>query len=219
VAIIHRDEPPEIQEKVNSFSTDMMEYNLTEYKIVQRHYNAFSNIIFDNLLLVFESEPFSGDVLNEHAETQVSGTMQTSDGDVYVMFYFAAGTQTLNLYTQQPSSGSYFFTPVPADVQHADNVLDWTKSFLEKYYTYSGNASYIFEARKALDAVNSTEPITITTGYIKLQISNLYFVSDIDFLSINLIYTSEGVDYESKAVRFQFVNGTLTRFTDTWNLE
>jgi hypothetical protein len=86
---------------------------------MQRHYNAFSNIIFDNLLLVFESEPFSGDVLDEHVETEVSGTMQTPDGDIYVMFYFAAGTQTLNLFTQQPSSGSYFFTPVPAGVQRA----------------------------------------------------------------------------------------------------
>jgi len=219
-AVLYREEPPVIQEKVDYFLTNMMGYNLAEYKIVQRHYSKFSNMILEVPFLVFESEqPFTTPPFDERIETQVSCTLKTGDSDIHIMFYFAADTQMLNMYTQQPSEGFYFLTPVPSHIQQSDDVLDWTRTFLEIYYNYSGNAQYISDMQKVLDTVDNLEPQNKTSGDIELQISNFRFIGNSSFLTISMSHVNEGVDYVSKAVRFQFVNGTLTRFTDTWNLQ
>jgi len=215
-AIAYRQEPPLIQERVNSFLTDVVGFNLTEHKIVQRNYNPFSRIILTYQSAILWGEPFSQVGVKENSMEQVTCTLQASDGEIPLLFYFAAETHTLSHYSQQAN----FLQGSPAiNVPDKGKILSWIKGFLGKYETYSNNASHISAIQKAFDSVSTLEPLNMTIGDVQLRISAYDFTGILGgFLSVSMTHTHEGVQDESKALTMVFRNGSLTSFTDTWTL-
>jgi hypothetical protein len=133
---------------------------------------------------------------------------------MYAVLYLDPDTQMVDCYTQQFENNNFFAGPSP-DSSLSHDVLNLTRIFLERYENYSAGASYISEMRKAMNAVYVTEPLNMTLGNIKVQISAL----SESYVTITLMYTSEGIDYDSKEVRLFFRNGALYYFVDSWNLE
>ena len=213
-AVVHRQEPPLLQERVKSFLTDVMEVNLTEYEIANKNYNPFSRVILTYSGNIW-GVPFSQTGIDEYNEEQVSLSLRNSEGEFPLLFYFSSETHMVNLFSQQIISDQAS-SPIPSpDKEH---ILDWINNFLEKYQVYSDYATYISDIREAFNHVKTVEPINMTVGDVQIRISAYEFAGYGGFLSVSMVYNREGVIDESKMMTLVFRNGVLRSFTDTWNV-
>jgi hypothetical protein len=114
---------------------------------------------------------------------------------------------TLSSYYLHVNEGTPYYSLQP------NNVLDSAKDLLERYQTYSG-ASHLDVMRNLLDTVNTTENYEATSGNVKLIIT-----TEVSEVKIQFVYTSDNVDFQSKAVVLLFDNyGFLQSLSDDWSL-
>jgi len=198
-SMIFPETPPLLREHALSFLTEVVGFNLTEYSIVHSEYSPSTDMVSSNGLPI----------------TSLSYTLQSSENKVHASFGYTLenGNYTLESYSHiYLDSPAFVYPPYPPD-----NLLNWTKSFMERYQSFQSDVAYVSEMRKTLDTVDRLEPLNVTSGSIKLQISIKQFNVNEIYTSITFLYTSEGVDYEGKAVGFNFHNGLYAHFADTWN--
>lgn len=196
---VNPEAPPILREKSQSFLTDVVGFNLSEYNITRVQYSPQICVVsVSGLPLIV-----------------MSFTLQSGVNQVIADFDFTDNneTYTLESYSQiYMDAPAWVYPPYPPD-----NLLNWTKGFMGRYQNSLGNASYISTMGQILEAVDTLEPLNMTSGNIKLQISVREYNVDEIYTSITFVYTSEGVDYGAKAVSFNFHNGLYSDFTDTWN--
>jgi hypothetical protein len=150
------------------------------------------------------------------AQEDVTYNLDCADeSNLYVTCKLREGT--LHYCSLEVPKGS----PIYAEPQPT-SLLDAAKGFIERYQTYSG-APYIQEMRSMLDRVNETEDATVTSGNIKLTISNQEIQNDptveaIECTSFEWIYTVNGVDAPQNFVSVTFEEGVFSFFRDDWNL-
>jgi hypothetical protein len=188
-----------LKEKSLAFLTDVVGFNLTKYNIVRSDYVPSTCLVSSKGLPI----------------VSVSYNLQSSENKVQVCLDYAKENDTYTLESYNHiylDSTAFIYPPYPTN-----NLLNWTKGFMERYQSFQNYPPYISEIRKTLDTVESLEPFNITNGNIKLQISIRQFDEEEIYTTLTFLYTSEGVDYTSKAVVFDFHNGLTADFADTWD--
>ena len=182
-----------------SFLTSIVGFNLTEYKIMNSHYVSSSCLVGGNGLPL----------------ATMSYDLQSSENIVHADLNYVNknNSYTLDsfLYTYLGST-AFVYMPYPSD-----NLLYWTRGFLERYQSFQNDKPYISEIRKTLDTVNCLEPLNVTCGNTKLQITIRQFTETEIYTSLTFLNASEGIDYTSKSVVFNFHNGLSVNFADHWN--
>ncbi|HSV48894.1 MAG TPA: winged helix-turn-helix domain-containing protein, partial [Candidatus Acidoferrales bacterium] len=131
-------------------------------------------------------------------------------------FTSAEGSFNVNLRFRENHLSRYQLTDTTDTPQLIENQssssLDAAKAALDRYSTYSKGA-YLTEMSSLLEQVNATSTATITSGNLKLQISN--FGSSTEYL---WFYTQNGIDFSAKSLRMTFNSGILTALTDGYFL-
>lgn len=101
--------------------------------------------------------------------------------------------------------------PIFTHTQPRD-VLENAKNTLYRYYNYSGD-QYLKEMSALLTQVNQTTPTELSSGNLKLKISQIEGITD--FL---WFHTEKGIDYTAKSLRMTFQNNILVALTDGYFL-
>ncbi len=176
-------------EKALTFLTDVVGLDMTKY-----------NATLTNNRLEYPSD--LGGLANEYVDYILDSDESVVDvGCVFINKTLAY----CNLYVYKGS---------PLYAQSPTNVLDAAKGIIDRYQTYTGN-SYIQVMRDMLDPVTELEPMTKTVGNVKLEISKN---ENGPYTYIEWVYTSNGIDFDRKRVRFSFQDGTFRSFSGLWNL-
>ncbi len=192
--------PPLLRDKGISFLAAAVGFNMSEYTVAQVQYAPQICVVSPSGLPLIV----------------MSYTLQSEANQVVAECHFTDnnGTYTLESYSQiYMDAPAWVYPPYPPD-----NLLNWTKGFMERYQNFLGVASHIAAMRNLLDAVDKLEPLNMTSGNIKLQISIHEYNVDEVYTIIKWMCTAEGCDYEDKAVKFEFHNGVYTDFIDVWNV-
>ncbi len=98
----------------------------------------------------------------------------------------------------------------PLYTQASTNILDMTKSILQKYQTYTGSP----DLKVMIDVLNTIEVIEnveTTLGNAKLNIT-----SRTDYIAFKWSYTLGGLDFP--AITIEFLKGTFSGFGDIWSI-
>lgn len=142
--------------------------------------------------------------LSASATEEVKYTLESAESKIEVFCTFTnSALRSCNLYMLEGS---------PLYEKPSANVLEAAKGLLQRYQTYSG-AEYIQEMRDVLDTVAGIEPMTKTSGNLKLEIS-----INKDWTYIDWLFTFNGIDVKGKKVGFVFEKGYLTGFMDQLGL-
>ena len=192
--------PPEpLKENSLSFLTDIIGFNLTEYKIVN------SNYVPSTCLVGYNGLPL----------VTISYDLQSSENKVQAYLNYAKENNSYTLETCSYiylNSTAFVYPPYPTD-----NLLNWTRGFLKGTRAFKAIKPYISEMRKTLDTVEHLEPLNVTCGNTELQIIIRQFTEDDIYTTLTFLYTSEGVNNTTKAVVFDFHNGLYVNFADHLN--
>jgi DNA-binding transcriptional ArsR family regulator len=103
------------------------------------------------------------------------------------------------------------FAPLYAQPQ-STNILDMTVGLLQRYQNYAG-APYLTQMSDLLKTVAEVEDMQKTDGNMKLAIST--GGNDVE---IQWMYTTSGIDYQTKGLTLTFDNGVLTSLVDGYFL-
>jgi DNA-binding transcriptional ArsR family regulator len=132
-------------------------------------------------------------------------TLTAGESELNVGFRFR--NQTLNRYVL----GVLEFVPLYTQPQPT-NILDMASGLLQRYQYYT-DVSYLTQMRDMLETVTEVEDMQKTQGNMKLIMS-----TEGNDVVIQWIYTTGGIDYQTKALSFTFDNGVLTDLLDGWYL-
>jgi hypothetical protein len=102
-------------------------------------------------------------------------------------------------------------SPVFTETQ-PDDVVQAAKGVLERYQAFSGD-SYLSQMVDLINAVNTTDPTSVTQGNMTLQIT--VSGGSTEFL---WMYTQNGIDYQAKGLMMTFQNNILVTMTDGYFL-
>ena len=174
--------------KVVSFLEDVIHLDITKY-----HARLVSNSI--------ENPSELGSI----PEEILKYTLISDNSEINVDFRFR--NQTLSRYRIDVLE----FSPIYSQPQPS-NVLDMATGLLQRYQNYSG-ASYLTKMRNMLKTVNEIKDMEKTIGDMKLVIS-----TEGNDVEIQWIYTTSGIDYQTKELSFYFDNGVLESLVDGWFL-
>lgn len=94
----------------------------------------------------------------------------------------------------------------------AGSDLEVAKAALSRYNAYSGDA-YLAEMRSLLDQVGTAGNATVTSGDLKLQITN--YGGNTEYL---FMHSQGGVDFSAKSLRMTFNGDILVALTDGYFL-
>jgi hypothetical protein len=178
-------------EKALAFITDVIKLDITKY----------------NVTLSYDITEFPGD-LGGLAEENIKYALENDGSKLNVIFKLVNGTlANVNLSVLKGS-------PVYADVRPA-NIVDETKSILQRLPNYS-TTSHLQQMNTMLNSISDIKNDTIHSGNSKL-ITSVANDGAYD-TSISLVYSANGVDYRNKAVIFEFKNGNLRFFANTWDI-
>ena len=144
-------------------------------------------------------------VLGGITEETLTYRLTSAESELVIDFRFR--NQTLSRYRLDVIEGA----PIYAQPQPT-NVLDIADNLLQRYENYAG-ASYLETMRNILKPVNTTEDMEKTVDDVKLVIS-----TEGNDVEIQWIYTTAGIDYQSKGVRLSFDDDVLKMLTDGWYL-
>jgi hypothetical protein len=177
-----------------SFLTDVMGVNLTEYNITKPGYGT--------------SYPsnFGGKVKEETISYQlVSGHGMLST-------WCLIGDGAMSTCSLSSVEGETFFA-------HPVNIKDSLNSFMQKYQAFVSHNSqqkdtaYLSLAMSMVDGLDFQTATEKTVGNMKLTVNPTIYET-----TIKWAYAYEGVDLVRKAFSVDFTNGHVSWFSDTWNL-
>lgn len=186
--------PASLREESFMFLKDVVGFDMASYRVVASHFWPQIDVASSNglplFLIKYELES-SGD----NASVDI---LYTKANETYIHEpYFSVHSNTL-------------FSPA----YPTDKVLNWTKSFLERYQSFQNNASYVFEMRKTLDSISRIEPLNVTKGDIKLQITIRQFSDQDIYTTIKFAPANSTARDVDDAVTFEFHNGVMLDFCD-----
>ena len=136
-------------------------------------------------------------------QENVRYTLENTDSKLDVIFQFLNGTLVnMNLYVIRGS---------PAYATQPGGTLDQSKGMLQRLPNYS-TMPYLQQMNAMLNTLSDIKNDSALSGNSKLITS-----IEKDSSSIGLIYSVNGIDFRNKGVIFEFRNGNLRFFADTWN--
>jgi hypothetical protein len=186
--------PVSLQDESLRFLRDVIGFNMTRYGVVDSHFVPQVDVVNRNGLRLY---------LMKYDLTSL-------DDQAYVeMFYTKVGDD----YLPEPYFSVYssaLFSPA----YPTDKVLNWTKSFLDRYQNYQTNASYLLEMKQTLNLVDHIQPLNLTSGGITLQIEIKQFTEQDIYTTLKLAPSNSTVHDLDNAVTFEFHNGALLHFSD-----
>lgn len=179
-------EPSYVQKGI-TFLEDVIGLDLTQYGLVLRQCTEDS-------------------YLNVVPQTNVHYVSESNTSNLEVLCTFTNGSlHVLHVLDQEGA---------PHTTESlATNEKDLTKSFLANYQQDFENSSFYTGLNNMLDAVDTDQNLTTTSGNIKLEVT----VSESSKTFV-WSYTNNGVEADCKCVSFGYENGSLKYFIDTWNL-
>jgi hypothetical protein len=138
-------------------------------------------------------------------QEEIKYTLTSDESELDVDFRFR--DETLSRYVL----GVLEFAPLYSEPQPT-NLLDMAAGLLQRYQNYA-DAPYLTQMRTLLETVTEVEDMQKTQGNMKLAIS-----TEGNDVKIQWIYTTSGIDYQSKALSLTFDNGVLMELLDGWFL-
>jgi hypothetical protein len=177
---------------------DVIGINLTDYAVVDWHFWLQWDVVSSNRLPLY----------------LMRYELEASDDEGWVDIFYTEANDT---YTHEPYFSVYLDKPF-SPAYPSDKVLDWTKSFLERYQRYRDNASYISEMRQTLNLINHIEPMNLTNGNITLQITIKQFTQQDIYTTLKLTPANTTTQDTNNAVTFEFHNGAMLRFDDWYEI-
>ena len=151
-------------------------------------------------------------------------TLVNSESIVYFTFEFVNG------YLWYCTLTNIKGTPIYASTVSA-NVINQSKNILSNYQTfavhnYASDTSYVSTAKTMLNDVSELKTTNLTSSNAKMEIENkqkTFPLSNnqteyIQTSTVKFYFSSNGIDYPEKGLSLEFINGSLTAFSDTWNL-
>jgi len=176
-------------EKAQDFLTEVVEIDLTKY-----------NVTLKDDFIRYPSN------LGGLSEERVTYTLESNESKIDVIYVFVDGTLA--------NVNFYLLNGAPAySLSKPANDLDATKGIFQRFQAYS-DVTYPAAMSHLLDLATPTEDeITLTSDNIKLDAA-----IGSNNLTVNLIYSANGVDYRNKGVIFEFKNGNLRFFSNGWSI-
>ena len=132
-------------------------------------------------------------------------TLTSDESELNVDFRFR--NQTLSRYRLDVLE----FAPLYVQPQPT-NVLDIAENVLQRYKNYA-DVLYLTEMIDLLNTITEVKDMQKTQGNMKLAIS-----TEGNDVEIQWIYTTSGIDYQSKGLSLSFENGVLRSLVDGWFL-
>jgi DNA-binding transcriptional ArsR family regulator len=139
-------------------------------------------------------------------EEESKYTLTSDESELSISLVFR--NQTLSRYRLDVVE----FAPLYS-IPQPSNILDMAAGLLQRYQHYT-EAPYLTQMRALLETVTKVEDMQITQGNMKLAIST----EGNDVKQIQWIYTTSGIDYQTKALTLSFDGGVLTEILDGWFL-
>ncbi len=190
--------PASLQDESLAFLRDVVGFNLTDYEVVDLHFWPQLDVVSSNGLPLY----------------LMQYDLKSPDDEAYVDILYTKSNST---YIHEPyfsvRSNTLFSPAYPSD-----KILNWTKSFLERYQNYQSNASYLLEMRQTLELVNHIQPMNITNGDTTLQIVIKQFSEQDIYTTLKLSPINPTARDLDKAVTFEFHNGVLLDFSDYYGI-
>ncbi|MGD6810561.1 MAG: hypothetical protein ACQCN3_12760 [Candidatus Bathyarchaeia archaeon] len=176
-----------------SFLTDVMNVNLTEYNITQSGYGT--------------SYPSSlGGAVKEET---ISYKLDSGQGELSTWCLIKDGVITSC--SLRPIEGQTFFT-YTADIKESMNkVLQNYLNFASE--TYQKDTAYLLPVISSVEDIDYQKESEKSVEDMQMTVK----LTDYD-TTIKWAYALEGVDITRKCILFEFTNGSVSRFADTWNL-
>jgi hypothetical protein len=190
--------PDSLREESLAFMRDVIGINLTDYEIVDSHFWLQWDVVSSNGLPLY----------------LMRYELEASDDDGWVDIYYTKANDT---YTHEPYFSIYLDKPF-SPAYPSDKVLDWTKSFLERYQNFKDNASYVSEMRQTLNLIDHIEPMNVTNGNISLQIKIREFTQQDIYTTLKLAPANSTAQDFDDAVTFEFHNGAMLYFCDWYGV-
>jgi len=144
--------------------------------------------------------PEKGGIIEE--ESKYTLTSDESELNVNLVYR----NQTLSRYRMDVVE----FAPLYSEPQPT-NILDMAAGLLQRYQNYA-DAPYLKQMSDLLKTVTEFEDLQKIQGNMKLAISTE------NNIEIQWIYTTNGIDYQSKGLSFIFEKGVLKSLIDGWFL-
>jgi hypothetical protein len=187
--------PAYLQDESLAFVRDVVGFNLSEYRVVDSHFwpqlDVATRSGFPLYLMRYD--------------------LESPDDKAWVDVYYIKVNDT---YIQEPYfdmiSENLFSPAYPSD-----KVLTWTKNFIERYQNIN-NATYIADISKILDTVDQIQPMNVTSGNIKLQITIRQFTEQDIYTTIRFAPINSTAHDFDNAVTFEFHNGRTLNFYDRY---
>jgi hypothetical protein len=152
------------------------------------------------------------DVLGSNGPLLVMAYDLESSGEtVRVHFFYCQNNST---YTREPTfftllCDKMFYPPYPGD-----NVLNWTKGFLERYQRYQSDSAYISAIRETLNTIEHIAPMNTTCGDVSLHIKIRQFTEQDIYTTIKFTPANLNATSPEKALIFEYHNGGMLDFSD-----
>lgn len=174
------------EKRTLSFLTDVVMLDLASYNVELLHHNVSYPVEYGGIM-----------------EEEISLELKTNGSQIRVIACFRNKTLAFCLISVR--EGSPVYTKAPPT-----NLVDSAKTILEEYQTYS-ESSRLQEMKGMLDQIDKVKETTVTSGNVKLQVSNSG-----RRVSFNWQYTYGGVEVSGPTMVFR--DGALYNFVDIWNI-
>jgi hypothetical protein len=174
-----------VTEKALTFLTDVVKLDLTKYNAQLVYINDYGPLGQQIVKYTLESKGSKLDVLCNFKDSNL----------VWCKLY--------------PLEGSPLFA------QPVSNALDETKSFLDRYQTFS-DAQHLQPMRSMLDTVTELTSMTKAVGDVKLEVTET--VEKDTITSIRWTNAPSGITNTYSVIALSYCNGVFESFTDWWNL-
>jgi hypothetical protein len=186
--------PEETTELYQSFLTDVMGVNLTEYNITSSGYGT----------------SYPSTLGGKVKEETISYTLDSGQGKLSTWCLIEdSNMQVCSLY---PIEGQTIFSnPI--------NLDDSIDEFMQKYQAFVSqtskkDTSYLGQAMSLIENVDFQTATEKTAGNMRLKVTP----NTNDIISIEWAYSEYDVELIQKHVELKFENGSLSWFVDTWDL-
>ncbi len=196
--LVNPQAPTSLRDESLTFLRDVVGFDMTTYGVVDYHFVPQLDVASSNGLPLYLMK-YDLKASNDEAYVDI---FYTKANDTYIHeSYFHVHSDTL-------------FSPA----YPTDKVLNWTKSFLERYQSFRNNASYVSEMRKTLDSVDHIQPLNVTSGDIKLQITIKQFTEQDIYTTLKFAPANSTAHDLDNNVTFEFHNGVMLDFSDWYGV-
>ena len=195
--LVNPQAPVYLRDESFTFLKDIIGLNMTKYEVVNTEFAPQIEIVSRNGLPLYLMRYY----LKASDDEGFVNIMYTKANDTYIHESFSVYSHTL-------------FSPA----YPTGKVLNWTKSFLERYQSFRNNAAYISQIRNLLDSIDYIQPLNVTRDDIRLQITIKEFSEKEIYTTLKFSpLNSTARDYEN-AVTFEFHNGVWLDFMDWYEV-